>query len=109
MYVCICSGTSGLQNYKHIVINNGVHDSVGGQPTVGFDINIPSIAQASGYKWTASASTPEDIAAKLQELRNAEGPALLQIVVKGGARKNLGRPTSTPCDNKIQFMKFLEQ
>ena len=41
---------SGAKQYVHIVLNNGVHDSVGGQPTVAFDIDLCSVASACGYK-----------------------------------------------------------
>lgn len=46
-------GQRGPSNYKHIIINNGAHDSVGGQPTDagnhnGFDFG--SIARGCGYK-----------------------------------------------------------
>lgn len=43
-------GQRAPRNYIHIVFNNGAHDSVGGQPTVGLDIDIPEIAKACGYK-----------------------------------------------------------
>jgi len=101
-------GNSGCKNFKHILINNGAHDSVGGQPTVGFKVDFPTIAKASGYKHVAVASTPEEIVAALKTLRSAEGPAFLEIRVNKGARKNLGRPKTTPIKNKEDFMKFLE-
>ena len=44
-------GQQKPNNFKHIIFNNGAHDSVGGQPTIGFEINIPKIALASGYKF----------------------------------------------------------
>ena len=50
-------GTQPSSNFKHIVLNNGAHDSVGGQPTAGFEIDIPSIALACGYKVALSAET----------------------------------------------------
>ena len=37
------------KNYVHVVFNNGAHDSVGGQPTVGLKIDLPAIAKAVGY------------------------------------------------------------
>jgi phosphonopyruvate decarboxylase len=101
-------GTSNLTNYKHIVINNGVHDSVGGQPTVGFQINIPNVARACGYTKVFEAETPQEITDALNNLRDTEGPAMLHIKVKPGARSNLGRPTSSPVQNKAQFMNFLQ-
>jgi len=102
-------GSSKLDNFKHVVINNGAHDSVGGQPTVGFDIDLLSIAKASGYEWTARATEPKDIATQLEKLKVAPSPALLEIMVSTGARKDLGRPTKTPIENKTDFMKFLNQ
>src|SRR5664280_2236945 len=48
---------SGVTNLKHIVINNGAHDSVGGQPTCGFKVNFGKIAKACGYQKTWLATT----------------------------------------------------
>ncbi|KGM92766.1 phosphoenolpyruvate decarboxylase [Clostridium novyi A str. 4552] len=102
-------GQSNCKNYKHIVINNGSHDSVGGQPTVGLKIKITSIAKACGYKTVLSAKTEEEIINKVKELKLADGPALLEIRVNKGARKDLGRPTTTPIENKEAFMEFLSK
>ncbi|MDR2343416.1 MAG: phosphonopyruvate decarboxylase, partial [Spirochaetaceae bacterium] len=43
-------GVLSPPNLRHIVLNNGSHDSVGGQPTVAFSIDLGAIARASGYK-----------------------------------------------------------
>ena len=46
-------GQQNLPNYKHIVINNGAHDSVGAQPTDARNLDtfsIPNIAKACGYR-----------------------------------------------------------
>lgn len=100
-------GTQKVENLKHIVINNGAHDSVGGQSTVGLDIDIPSIAKSCGYKKTFTVSTFEDLKAYLKILVEAKGPVLLEVKVRKGARKDLGRPTTSPIENKDMFMKFL--
>ena len=97
------------KNYVHIVFNNGAHDSVGGQPTVGLKIDFCAIAQAVGYKAAYSVETMEALEAKLAEFKNAEGPVFLQICVKKGNRKDLGRPTTTPIQNKEAFMEFLNK
>jgi phosphonopyruvate decarboxylase len=44
----------------------------------------------------------------LTKLRETPGPALLEIRVNKGARKNLGRPKTTPVQNKVEFMSFLD-
>jgi len=101
------NGTAPAQNLKHIVLNNGAHDSVGGQPTVGFHIDIASIAKAAGYHTAAQAHTAEGIKEEFGHIRQIRGPNLLEIRIKTGARKDLGRPTLTPVENKQGFMTFL--
>ena len=96
-------------NFKHIVINNCAHDSVGGQPTVGDKIDIRGIATSAGYRWSKKVSTIEEIIKTIQEMIEVKGPALLEIQVKKGFRKDLGRPTINPKENKKSFMKFLEK
>ncbi len=97
----------GSGNFKHIVLNNRVHDSVGGQPTPLTRTSIPDLATAAGYRSTATAQTPTEISVKLDELIAAPGPALLEIVVRSGARSDLGRPASTPEENKRAIMTHL--
>ena len=41
-------------------------------------------------------------------LKQSEGPSFLEIRVNKGNRKDLGRPTTTPLENKQAFMEFLE-
>jgi phosphonopyruvate decarboxylase len=102
-------GTSSCLNYKHIIINNGAHDSVGGQPTFGFDIDFTVIAKACGYKTALTAENETELVNKIKMMKEIEGPALLEVKVKKGARKDLGRPTSTPVENKNNFMQFLKR
>jgi phosphonopyruvate decarboxylase len=101
-------GDQQPSNLRHVVFNNGAHDSVGGQPTAGFTIDMPRIATACGYRFAATASTASEISEGLRSLREAAGPALLEIRVNKGARSNLGRPTSTPAENKRELMQYLE-
>ena len=103
------AGASSCTNYKHIIINNGAHDSVGGQPTVGFDIDFTGIAKACGYKTALVSENAEDIVYKIRKIKETEGPALLEIKVKTGSRINLGRPSVAPMENKYDFMEFLKK
>lgn len=97
------------KNYVHVVFNNGAHDSVGGQPTVGLKIDLPAVAKAVGYKNAFSVDNKEDMLECLKALRLVEGPVLLQVCVKKGNRKDLGRPTTTPIQNKEALMDFLKK
>ncbi len=95
------------KNFKHIVFNNCAHDSVGGQPTVGGKIDMRSIALNVGYKWGKVVSEESEVRLALNEIANIDGPALLEMQVKKGFRKDLGRPTTTPTQNKEMFMNFI--
>jgi len=95
-------------NLVHIVINNGAHDSVGGQPTVGFDIDFCAIATASGYESACSVETKEELKIAITEAATGNATYLIEVKVNKGARKELGRPTTTPVENKMAFMPFVE-
>ncbi len=97
------------KNYVHVVFNNGAHDSVGGQPTVGLKIDLPAIAKAVGYKATYTVDSKDALNVILSEAKNLEGPSLIEIKVKKGNRKDLGRPTTTPIQNKEAMMAFLSK
>jgi len=101
-------GNQPAENFKHIILNNGAHDSVGGQPTVGFQIDIPAIAQACGYRRARQIKSAEELPDALEWLRTETGPALLELRVHMGARSELGRPTTSPQENKKQFMQHLQ-
>ena len=97
------------KNYVHVVFNNGAHDSVGGQPTVGLKIDLPAVANAVGYKATYSVDSKAELESVLAKVNSFECPALLEIKVKKGNRKDLGRPTTTPIQNKEALMTFLKK
>ena len=103
------SGSLHPANYYHILFNNGVHDSVGGQPTVGYQADLPEVAAACGYKTVLSVDNADDLAEVLHDLTDNEAPLFLEIKVKKGARADLGRPTTTPQENKEALMHFLKQ
>jgi phosphonopyruvate decarboxylase len=103
------NGSTNLKNLKHIIINNGCHESVGGQPTVGNKINLPEIAKACGYKTILKAENKEQLEKLLNILIQKEETVFLEIKVKKGSRKDLGRPKTTPIENKESFMKFIQE
>ena len=106
-------GNKAPKNYVHVVFNNGAHDSVGGQPTVGLKIDLPAIAKAVGYKAAITVASKEELEKELStlnfQLSTLGGPILLEVRVKKGNRKDLGRPTTTPIQNKEALMAFLKK
>jgi phosphonopyruvate decarboxylase len=103
------TGSMKPKNFVHIVVNNGSHESVGGQPTVGLTVDVPTIAMANNYASAISVETVEELQVALANMSGEVGPALIEIKVKVGSRDDLGRPTIKPVDNKKDFMKNLAQ
>ena len=66
--------------------------------------DLPAIARACGYVRAESVETPEALRRALQSLT---GPMLIEVRIRPGARADLGRPTTTPLENKRAFMQFL--
>lgn len=103
------TASKGPDNFVHVLFNNGAHDSVGGQPTVGLNIDVPAIAKAVGYKHAFSVDSAGGLQEILRSPEILEGPTLIQVCVRKGNRKDLGRPTTTPIENKNALMHFLSE
>jgi phosphonopyruvate decarboxylase len=103
-------GEISPKNLVHMVINNGAHDSVGGQPTIGFQIDFSRIAKDLNYANTYQVKTKKELGLILNEIKVTDkGPVLIEVQVNKGARADLGRPTISPVNNKSNFMKFISQ
>lgn len=96
-------------NYFHVVFNNGVHDSVGGQPTSIGAVDVAAAARALGYRYAASTDEVGVLAKEVAALRAHGGPSLLELRVRPGNRPDLGRPTRSPAESKRAFMAALRE
>ena len=101
-------GSQKPENFIHILINNGVHDSVGGQPTISFDIEFSKIAIGMNYDSIFQVHNREDLSNIMKSDKLSKGPVLLEVKTNKGARGDLGRPTESALENKKTFMKFLQ-
>jgi len=104
-------GDYNPKNLVHIVFNNGAHDSVGGQPTVGQKIDVEAVAKAVGYADVILVDSQMSLMCAMNHVNNAviDGVSLINVNVRKGNRKDLGRPTTTPQQNKEALMKELEK
>jgi phosphonopyruvate decarboxylase len=102
-------GANAPKGFHHVVIDNGAHDSTGGQPTVSPSIDIAAVAAACGYRRVATVDDPEEFAATLAEHLRGDGPTLIRMLVETGARKELGRPTIKPRDVYLRFQEWLKE
>ncbi|MFT7620062.1 MAG: phosphonopyruvate decarboxylase [Planctomycetota bacterium] len=101
-------GQKRPKNFYHIVLNNGAHESVGGQPTAGFDVDFVKIAQGCGYVNSYTASTPAELRDKLPLFLGSAGPNFLEMKLRVGSRPKLGRPKLSPIEAKQKFMSLFK-
>lgn len=95
---------NAMDNFKYILINNGCHESVGGQPTIAYNIDIEKILLGFGFKKVFIVDNKEDIVLALKEQKENNKIAII-INTNDKSRKDLGRPTTAPIYNKEQFQK----
>ncbi len=92
--------------FLHVLLNNGAHESVGGQATVAPGIDFGAVARGCGYKSFEQADSLHSLDRAWSALcAEDSGAQLLEIRLACGARSDLGRPTTTPEFNKQSFMR----
>lgn len=93
-------------NMIHIVLNNGVNESVGGQPSAGYVVNLTEIAEACGYRTPGHAvETKEELQAILKDYRKEEMPLFVDVHVRQGIRKDMPKLN---IDHKAQKTALME-
>lgn len=100
-------GANKPKNVVHVIINNGAHETVGGQPTVMSEVDICKVAEGCGYPLVTSVSTFEALDKALAHAKESEELSLIEVKCAIGARDNLGRPTTTAKSNKESFMSYI--
>ena len=100
-------GAQKPANVVHIVINNGAHETVGGQPTAMADVDLVAIARGCGYPNAVSVDSFEALDQALASAKAAGELTMIEVKCAIGARDDLGRPTTTARENKQAFMEFL--
>ena len=100
-------GAASPSNLVHIVINNGAHETVGGMPTVAGKIDLTGVAKACGYKSAVRVESFAELDAELNKAKARKELSFIEVLCAIGSRADLGRPTTTPVQNKTDFMKNL--
>jgi len=101
------TGTKDLPNFIHIVFNNGCHESVGGQPTVAQKIVLSKVASSLGYKFSKTVKDEFKFINVLREAKVFDSTSFIEVLVRPGHRANIGRPTSSPLENKNALINTL--
>lgn len=102
-------GKSQPKNLYHILMNNFVHESVGGQRTAIDSIDVQGIVKSANYKNIISIDTNGELLKNIPDFFENNGPSFLEIKLRPGSRTELGRPTIKPVDNKRNLIEFLQK
>lgn len=94
-------------NLTHIVLDNGMHESTGGQMTVSAGVDFAAVAAAAGYAHVARADDLQGVDAALATAFKAEGPRLLHVRVSPSRVARLGRPKIPPREVARRFQAYL--
>ena len=100
-------GAAAPGNLVHVVLDNGVHDSTGGQATVAPNVDFAQVALACGYRSAAACDDLAGFEAALTAALAETGPSLVHMTVAPGSIAKLGRPTVKPADVARRFRDFL--
>jgi phosphonopyruvate decarboxylase len=101
----ISTGFKAKNNFKHILLNNGSHESVGNQKIDTLKVNFKKISQSFGYKKYYYANNNINFKKKLISFLNSKGPSFFEIIIDSISLKNLSRPENL-LDIKKEFLNF---
>ncbi len=96
-------------NLIHVVINNAAHETVGGMPVCEGALNLTGLAMVSGYRHVSRASNEMELYQAVDAAMAAGELAFIEVLCAAGARDDLGRPTTTPRENRDALMKFIQE
>jgi len=100
-------GAQAPANLVHILLDNGVHDSTGGQATVSASVDFAAVALACGYAKAMACDSVDGFEAACASAFAGSGPSLIHMLIAPGSMSPLGRPTITPRDVARRFRDFL--
>lgn len=96
-------------NLVHVVINNAAHETVGGMPVCEGALNLTGLAMSAGYRHVSRAASEMELYQAAEAAMTAGELAFIEVMCAVGARADLGRPTTTPQQNRDALMKFLQE
>lgn len=98
------AGAYGPGNFQHLLLDNGVHESTGGQSTVSAGVSFAGVARACGYRNASTGISSEDLRAFLG---GGSNPSMLHLLTQRGVPEGLPRPDVKPREVKQRLMNHL--
>ncbi|MEU0868911.1 phosphonopyruvate decarboxylase [Nocardia brasiliensis] len=100
-------GAHGTGNLIHVLLDNGVHDSTGGQQSLAAQVDFPALARACGYARVFDCADLAEFTDAVKAAQLEPGPALLYLRIRPGSVERLGRPAVGPSDVARRFKAFV--
>ena len=97
------------ENFVHLLLDNGAHDSTGGQKTVSENVDFSEIANACGYSSSRTCYSENCLKDGLLYAFQNKGPHMIHVKILTGSIVNLGRPTIKPNAVARRFRKFVNK
>jgi phosphonopyruvate decarboxylase len=98
-------GAYGPSNLTHVLLDNGAHESTGGQATVSQHVSFAGVAAACGYASAVEGDTLDVLDATLAA--QADGAQFVRVAIRTGVPDGLPRPTVTPVEVKTRLMRHI--
>ena len=93
------------RNFMHVVLDNGVYNTTGAQPTAAAAVDLARAAKAAGYRSAATAKTVAQLRRAARKMLAARGPSMLVVKVRPGRNPDLERIALTPVQMKQRFRR----
>lgn len=100
-------GNQAPKNLLHIIFDNGVYDSTGGQHTSAGTTDLAGVASACGYRGVYQANSLTGLRSSIEHAVGTSGPNLIHMTIVAGSLSQLSRPTITPPEVSTRFRRFL--
>ena len=94
--------------FVHLLLNNEVHDSVGGQATAIKSVDIDLLSQSMNYDFYKTVKTEVELGHYLKKISKKKSSHFLNLKIKVGSTSPLPRPKDSPLKNFWLFQKKLK-
>ena len=96
------------RNFVHVILNNGTHESVGGQPIAAKIESFDSLAKSLNYESGCLLHSAEELMDYFENIDQVDKPCLVEVLINSESRSDLSRPSHSPIQNKDLFRSFLQ-
>lgn len=95
------------ENLLHVLLDNGAHESTGGQETVSSIVDFTALAKSQSYTYSTRVSNLNELEKVFHAWQQTPALTFVHCPIRTGVMPNLGRPTVTPAEVRQRLMQQL--